>query len=406
MNKMAKMQPVVEGGNETIREETNIIALAEDMLVDTRKELDNKSTLSVPITELATLGAGVSSLLPTLRTVTQSATINTSGLYQLANAGYGDVLKTAKNGKKWGALKTATGGSKMAQFQEMGGLNASSTTVMPIDPSVMMMAVALFAIEQKLGSIEEMQKQILSFLEFEKQAEVEADVETLLDIISRYKHNWDNEHFVKSNHKMVCDIKRTARKNILFYKREVAQILDSKQFIIVQMKVNSILRDLQKNFKYYRLSLYTFSMSSLIEIMLSGNYQEKTILDQKNDIENLMMEYRDLFTKCSTYLEIMTSLSVERNVLKGLGSASDAVGKFIGSIPVVKEGVFDEFLQERGEKLKENAIGMEKTIIEDFSKLSNPETRIFVEKMDDMIQIYNYTSKICFDGKKIYLIVG
>lgn len=406
MNKIIKMQPFVEDGNEIICEETSIIALAEEMLADTRKELENKSTLSVPIAELATLGAGVSSLLPALRTVTQTTTINTSGLYQLANAGIGDVLKTAKNGNQWGALKTATGGSKMAQFQEVGGLNTSNTMVMPIDPTIMMMAVALFAIEQKLGNIEEMQKQILSFLEFEKQAEVEADVETLLDIISRYKHNWDNEHFVKSNHKMVCDIKRTARKNILFYKKEVAQVLESKQFIFAHMKVNSTLRDLQKDFKYYRLSLYTFSMSSLIEIMLSGNYKEENILEQKNDIEKLMMEYRDLFTKCSTHLESMTASSVERNVLKGLGTASDAVGKFIGSIPGVKEGAVDEFLQDRGVKLKENAVGMEKAVVEDFSKLSNPGTRVFVEKMDDMIQIYNHTSKICFDDKKIYLIAG
>lgn len=406
MNKIIKMQPFVEDGNEIICEETSIIALAEEMLADTRKELENKSTLSVPIAELATLGAGVSSLLPALRTVTQATTINTSGLYQLANAGIGDVLKTAKNGNQWGALKTATGGSKMAQFQEVGGLNTSNTMVMPIDPTIMMMAVALFAIEQKLGNIEEMQKQILFFLEFEKQAEVEADVETLLDIISRYKHNWDNEHFVKSNHKMVCDIKRTARKNILFYKKEVAQVLESKQFIFAHMKVNSTLRDLQKDFKYYRLSLYTFSMSSLIEIMLSGNYKEENILEQKNDIEKLMMEYRDLFTKCSTHLESMTASSVERNVLKGLGTASDAVGKFIGSIPGVKEGAVDEFLQDRGVKLKENAVGMEKAVVEDFSKLSNPGTRVFVEKMDDMIQIYNHTSNICFDDKKIYLIAG
>lgn len=389
MNKIIKMQPLVE-----------------EMLIDTRKELENKSTLSVPIAELATLGAGVSSLLPVLRTVTQTTTINTSGLYQLINAGGGDVLKTAKNGNQWGALKTATGGSKMAQFHEVGGVNASSTAVMPIDPTIMMMAVALFAIEQKLGNIEEMQRQILSFLEFEKQAEVEADVETLLDIISRYKHNWNNEYFVKSNHKMVCDIKRTARKNILFYKKEVTKILESKQFIIANTKVNSTLKDLQKDFKYYRLSLYTFSMSSLIEIMLSGNYEEKNIFEQKNDIEKLMLEYRDLFTKCSTHLESMTASAVERNVLKGLGTASGAVGKIIGSIPVVKEGVVDEFLQDSGVKLKEKACGMEKYVVEDFSKLSNPGTRVFVEKMDDMIQIYNHTSKICFDDKKIYLIAG
>lgn len=36
----------------------------------------------------------------------------------------------------------------------------------------------------------------------------------------------------------------------------------------------------------------------------------------------------------------------------------------------------------------------------------NPGTGVFMEKMEDMIQIYNYTSKICFDDKKIYLLAG
>lgn len=86
----------------------------------------------------------------------------------------------------------------------------------------MMMAVALFSIEQQLGEISEMQKQILSFLEIEKESEIEADVETIFSIASKYKLNWDNEHFVASNHKMVLDIQRTARKNMLSYEKKVS----------------------------------------------------------------------------------------------------------------------------------------------------------------------------------------
>ena len=96
---------------------------------------------------------------------------------------------------------------------------------MPIDPATMMMAVALFAIEQQLKGIEERQKQILSFLEIEKESETEADVEILLKMITTYKHNWNNEHFIASNHKMVLDIQRTARKNMLSYKKKVAELL-------------------------------------------------------------------------------------------------------------------------------------------------------------------------------------
>ena len=395
---------VPEQENEITRNCSDLAEVTEDMLVDVRREISSAKTLSMPIAELALLGAGVSSLIPVLRTVTQTTTFNTQGLYQLANAGVGDVLKVAKNGNFWGAFKTADGASKFAQLQAAGPLSATNTAVMPIDPATMMMAVALFAIEQQLKGIEEMQKQILSFLEIEKESEIEADVEILSKIITTYKNNWNNEHFVASNHKMVLDIQRTARKNMLSYKKKVAELLDSKKLIVAQSKVKSTLNDLQKKFKYYRLSLYTFSMASLIEIMLSGNFKEEYISDIKAEIKKFSLEYRDLFTECSMYLEKMTSVSVEANVMKGIGVASKAVGKFIGSIPVVKEGQVDEFLQDSGAHLKENALDMQKNVIEAFAELHNPGTGVFMDKMDDMIQIYNHTDRICFDDKKIYLL--
>ena len=360
----------------------------------------------MPIAELALLGTGVASLIPALRTVTQTTTFNTQGLYQLANAGVGDTLKIAKNGNFWGAFKTADGASKFAQLQAAEPLSTTSTAVMPIDPATMMMAVALFTIEQQLKNIEKMQKQILLFLEIEKESEIEADVEILSKMITTYKYNWNNEHFVASNHKMVLDIQRTARKNMLSYKKKVAELIDSPKLSVAQAKVKSTLSDLQKKFKYYRLSLYTFSMASLVEIMLSGNFKEEYISDVKAEVKKFSLEYRDLFTECSMYLEKMTSVSVEASVMKGIGVASKAVGKFIGSIPVVKEGQVDEFLQDRGVHLKENAQGMQRNVLEAFATLHNPGTGVFMDKMEDMIQIYNQTDKICFDDDKIYLIAG
>lgn len=397
---------VTEQNGEIVRECNDLAEMTEEMLLDARKEIANTKTLSVPIAELALLGTGVASLIPALRKVTQTTTFNTQGLYQLANAGVGDTLKIAKNGNFWGAFKTADGSSKFAQLQAAEPLSTTSTAVMPIDPATMMMAVALFAIEQQLKGIEEKQKQILSFLEIEKESETEADVEILSKMITTYKHNWNNEHFIASNHKMVLDIQRTARKNMLSYKKKVAELLDSKKMIVAQAKVKSTLSDLQKKFKYYRLSLYTFSMASLIEIMLSGNFKEAYISEIKTEIKKFSLEYRDLFTECSMYLEKMASGSVEANVMKGIGVASKAVGKFIGSIPVVKEKQVDEFLQDGGAHLKENAQDMQKNILESLATLHNPGTGVFMDKMEDMIQIYNHTDKICFDDKKIYLIAG
>ena len=92
-------------------------------------------------------------------------------------------------------------------------------------------------------------------------------------------------------------------------------------------------------------------------------------------------------------------------MLKGIGIASKAVGKFIGSIPLVKERHIDEALQDSGKHIKSNAKEIEKSAITTFAEISNPETRVFLDRMDDLIQIYNHTQRICFDDKKIYLIV-
>ena len=386
------------------RNGVDLIKVGEDILFDARATIGDKSTVSMPIAQLSALGAGVASLLPAFRTITQTTTVNAEGLYTLVNAGVGDTLKVAKNGNSWGALKTAAGGSKMAQFSEAAFAPVTTTTVMSINPATVMIAVALFSIEQKLESIADMQRQILSFLEVEKESEIEADMETLSAIITKYKFNWDNEHYIASNHKLVLDIERTARKHMNSYQKEVAEFLNSKKLRLSQAQISGALRDLLKKFKYYRLSLYIFSMASFIEILLSGDFKEENILCAKEEIESMSAAYRDIFAQCSVYLERLSDASLETNLLKGLGTASKAVGKAIGRIPIIKEGPVDEFLQDSGKQMKQNAVQLEKKVVEAFAEISSPGVNIFTEKMNDMIQIFGHTKDIFFDDKQIYLV--
>lgn len=249
-----------------------------------------------------------------------------------------------------------------------------------------------------------MERQILSFLEVEKESEIEADMETLSAIITKYKFNWDNEHYIASNHKLVLDIERTARKHMNSYQKEVAEFLNSKKLRLSQAQISGALRDLLKKFKYYRLSLYIFSMASFIEILLSGDFKEENIFCAKEGIESMSAAYRDIFAQCSVYLERLSDASLETNLLKGLGTASKAVGKAIGRIPVIKEGPVDEFLQDSGKQMKQNAVQLEKKVVEAFAEISNPGVSIFTEKMNDMIQIFGHTKDIFFDDKQIYLV--
>ncbi len=383
---------------------SGVAAVTESLLADVRKNIDKGEIISVPIAELATLGAGVSSLIPVFNTVTQTATISTAGLFRIVNAAAGDSLKLAKNGNAWGALQTATGRSKMAQFAEAGPLSVTTQSVAALNPSTIMMAAALYSIERQLKTISETQTQILLHLEIDNEAVVEGDLETLTELINNYKHNWDNQIYVQNSHKMVMDIKRTARKNMLSYQKKVDESVSTKKPIVAQKQVKLVCLDLEKKLKYYRLSLYTYSLAAMMGVILGGNYQEEYIAGIKNEIQKLTETYRELFEKSSLYLEKLGSSAVEVNVLQGIGAAGKGVGKFLGSIPLVKEGTVDAFFQDNGVQFKKNALEIEKKAVHRLASLSNPGTGIFVKQMEDMIRIYNHTEQICFDEKKIYLV--
>lgn len=375
-------------------------------MLDTRSSLKNKKTMSVPIAELSTLGTGVASLGSAFNTVTTTTTLATDGLFTIANRVAGDTLKMAKNGNAWGAMKTATGTSKMVQLAEAGPITATSQAVSVINPATMMMAVALYSIEKQLDEITKTQKQILSFIEIKDEASIEGDLETLTELINNYKYNWDNEVYVQNSHKMVMDIKRTARSNMLTSQKKVVELMTSKKLLVSQGEVKSILAEMEKKFKYYRLALYIYSFASMMEILLGGNFKEEYISEIKDEIVKLSENYQELFKKSSLYLEKLGESTVETNVLKGIGTAGKAVGKFIGSIPFVKEGPVDELLQDGGDNLRKNAIGIEKKAVQQFAALSNSRINVFVNKMEDMIRIYNHTERICFDDKQIYLVAN
>lgn len=172
----------------------------------------------MPLSQFETLGTGIATILPAFRTITETTTLNTTGLYKIANGNLG-ALKAAKNGNFWGAIKCADGTSKMAQLQSVGDLSVTANTLMPINPASLMMAVTLFSMEKKLDDIEATQKKIIAFLDIEKESGIEADVEMLVSISKKCKFNRGDKQFLQSNHEAVLNIQRTARKNLLSYQK-------------------------------------------------------------------------------------------------------------------------------------------------------------------------------------------
>ena len=292
----------------------------------------------------------------------------------------------------------------MAKLQETDQVTFTEKTTPCPDPATMMMAVALYQIEKELGQIEKTQREILRLLEIENEAEAEADLETLVGIIKDYKLNWDNERFVTSKHKLVLDIQRTARKNMNVYQKKASAALEKREVLTAQRTVGAKLTDLRRTFEYYRLSLYTYSLASFLEILLSGNFKEEYISSVQGEIKAHSEAYRNCFEQCSVFLEKEIDSAIGVNVKRGIGTAGKALGKLIEGIPIVNRGPVDEFLQSSDEQLKENAASAERAVVKTFAAVGDPGTGLLLHQMDDMIQIYDHTAQICFDDKNIYRI--
>lgn len=387
-----------------INEDNNLELITGSLLEETRKAIDVKNTLSLPIADLSMLGVTISSLLPYFRTVTQTTSLPADGLFRIANKALGDTLKMAKNGNAWGAMFTGNGNSKLAQLAKVDSVLLTTKTVAPMDPALIFAAMMIYSVEKDMKQIKQDQKKILSFLEVENESQIEADVETLMEIVKNYKYNWDNLMIVTNSHNVVMDIKNRSRKNILSFQKKINDEVLKKEFFASQGKINSRLADLVKKFKYYRLSLYIFSLSSLMEIMLAGNFKEDYILNIKNEIEKLSSEYRDYFFESSLYLEKISKTGIEKNLFKGIGIAGKSAGKVIGSLPLIKKGPVDEYLQNKGDAIYKSSQEIEKNLLRNFAELANPTTRILINKIENLNRIYNNTEKICFDKEKIYFL--
>lgn len=276
----------------------------------------------------------------------------------------------------------------------------NSSNIMTLDPTVMMMSVALAGIEAQLGKIKELNKKILSFLEEEKESEIESDLEILNRSINDFKYNLEDEKYLINNHKQVMDIKRTANKNMLFYKKQINDDLSKDKFFTINATMNSIIGEIEKKFKYYRLSLYIYSFSSLMEILLLGNYQSDYLLSKRNELDELDNEYTNTFYNALDYIKKNANKSLEGNMLAGLGSAGKAIGNLAEKAKIKN---VDSWLSERGDTLKQTGQNIKDNFINKFDEIKESNSKSFINQIEKIDCIYNKTKEIYFDSEKIYL---
>lgn len=378
-----------------------IVNITENMLAELSMNEEPKNSICVPISQIKLLGNVVASAFGSFADNKATNPLGSGPLLQAVNIGSNEVLKQAKDGTYWGAFKTVDGKSKMGKFKTIDPASVKKTA--PMNPALIMMTASLYSLEKKIDKIELLSKQIVSFLENEKQAEIIADVQTLLDIMMNYKYNWNNELYLSSNHQLVCDIQRSARSNINLYQKRINDMLSEKKKSVTMKQTDELLNSFMVAFKYYKMGIYSFATATLLETMISGNFTEEYIENKIKEIQGIADSYREMFEKSSVYIEKLSSSTISNNVFKGIGKVSGTAGKLFSNIPVIKNGTVPKSLSEKSEDIKSSTKENDERAVRQFAELNNPQTRIIIDKLDEIKRINKFKNIIITD-ENIYLL--
>lgn len=376
---------------------------AECMLAETNIDMNDINAVKIPIASLAALGGGIFSLLPSLRRISTVLEYENEGLYRciFPNGIKGQLA--VKDGMNLGTIINEKGIAVQARWQKVAPQTVSTSTAVPFNPAMLMMGAALISIDKKMDSLIETERQVLSFLQEDKEASIEGDLKTLTTIINEYKLVWDDTAYTTTHCQIAADIKRTAEGNMAFYQKQVDDIINTNKALFLQTFVDSKQNELQKRFRYYRLSLYTYAFASFVEVMLQGNFAEDYLDLVRQTIIARAEEYTQKYETCHDLLCSLSSASLDHTVIKGIGIAEKSIGSFIGSIPLVKNGSVDEWLKKNGHALEEigDRIGTE--TLKQFETIKDPGCALFTENLENVGMFINHTQDIYIDRDNVYL---
>lgn len=365
-----------------------------------REDIVGKCKYKLPLDDISGLGGGFAI---TAAAITQavSASQNNGGLYRCVfPEGVTGHLAAFKDGSGLlGTIMNENGIVGQARW-----IPAESASVaMQINPVTIALAVAMIGINRKLDSIKTTQEEILQFLHQDKESKLEGALNSLSDILGQYQFNNDNEVWKGSQLTVVSSIKGTAEHNIIFYRKEIANVFGKQKLVHVKQQTDKMKEILGQKFKYYQLGVYIYAYASFLEVVLGGNFTKEYLKHTSDKVEDYLLQYRLDYSKCYEELEDYSRSSLQTRMLNGLGVAGTFTGNALEKIPVISKGPVDEALIAAGEGMQKLSSKHTDKVMKDFQNNRDAGIRLFVENIEVLNEISNKPVEVLFDEDELYI---
>jgi len=407
-----KRQPSEQERN---REAVNALISSENFPIMRPSSLDMSLYKKIPLLGIASMGAAFSQLPDAARSIVQTVTtnvatnetlfvgINPKGINGFLRANQygtvGNIMHINPQGKE-----IIAGRMRFKALDTGLPVTHTTTTMVPFDPMTLVIAAALFSIDQKLGALQEKAEEILQFLKLEKQSKQRGNLNTLADILEEVKQNSDNEKLRTLRNVEVQTIKRESQQDILFYQEQIARKLQEQKVLHGSQQAQSLLDNVMAEFYEYQLASYIYAFSSFLDVVLQQNFEASVLDPIAKKMADHAQRYSDLFSECHTQIASYQRSAIESQILGGIGSAAKSLGQAIAAIPVLGKGQVDEALISAGENIgKFNTEAVAKKL-EALEPLADSRMGSFIDNIHTVNLMYNQNAGLITDGENLYIL--
>ncbi|MBO4864204.1 MAG: hypothetical protein J5517_07550 [Eubacterium sp.] len=288
--------------------------------------------------------SGILSAAPTL--ISNAVINNELGgcLYTITTEGKNvipDMLVEKNNGKMISNLKGE--GGKFGKQADIEAFDSSIIDAATIASSVFAIASVatsqyyLKSIDDKLSEIQKTTRDILNFLEVDKQSKIESDFEILHEIIEQMDVIKAEDNLKSIKLEQISAIQRESKANIKFYKKLLEKALNEyKSNKMGGRQDNKIIGWVRQDYFYYRLSLQVYSLSKLAEIMLLSNFNEKYLRNIYEELHDYSIDIKDDINRILSIIYDYSYDKFENKVKHGFASTMKSVGGAVNKTPLKK----------------------------------------------------------------------
>ena len=376
-------------------------------LASTEQPADVTNAIKIPLEYLPSLGVAFGPIPTMFRSITTTINIPTllTVTDKLGNPLDPNVLQSFKDGSGLlGSFRDAATGFGQARFHVQQGMSLTSVTTMPYNPVFLAMAITLAQINKKLDSIQSSVDQIFKYMRQRDKADMQGNLKTLADILNEYGFNYGNTVYMSNAHMKVLDIKQKSEQDMELFRFQVQEKLHKKSFIEIRESVSKRLDTVLDYLKDYQLSAYIYCFALFLEPMLSENFESGKLNSITQRIEEVSIQYLELYSECYEVLETSTHKSIDTIVFGGLALAGQKAGKAIAATKVGDHTLIDEALEGAGKGIEGFNEKYSNSLTEKLLSAKSLDVLPFKENVENINVLYNQPSQLAIDDKNIYVL--